>query len=105
MSITKKTVNTLVASAFVATMASAVMTTPAHAAKEKCYGVVKAGQNGCADSKGVHSCQAHATVDGAGSEWISLPSGVCDKIVGGSTEPFEKAEAEIAPAVKEEMTK
>ena len=89
MSIKKKTVNTLVASAFVATMATAAVTSPAHAAKEKCYGVVKAGQNGCGDANGKHSCQGHATEDGSGAEWLSLPAGVCDKLVGGSVEPIK----------------
>ncbi len=100
MSIKKKTVNTLVASAFVATMATAAVSTPAHAAKERCYGVVKAGQNTCGDANGKHSCQGHATEDGSGAEWIYLPAGVCDKLVGGSTEPIKDM-----PAEKKEMAK
>ena len=59
------------------------------ASKEKCYGVVKAGQNGCADANGTHSCEAQAKTDGSGAEWISLPKGVCEKIVGGSLTPYE----------------
>lgn len=59
------------------------------ASKEKCYGVVEAGQNGCADADGTHSCEAQAKVDGSGKEWISLPKGVCEKLVGGSLEPYE----------------
>jgi uncharacterized membrane protein len=62
----------------------------AHAGKdnmEKCYGVSKAGKNDCANASGTHSCQAQAKVDGAGDEWVYVPKGTCDKIVGGSTEP------------------
>ncbi len=53
---------------------------------EKCYGVVKAGKNDCASSDGSHSCAGHADADGGKNEWIMLPSGVCDKLVNGSTE-------------------
>ena len=95
MSTTKKTVNTLVATAIMATAATAVVSTPAHAiakGKEKCYGVVKAGHNGCGDAEGKHSCQGHAETDGMWSEWIALPTGVCDKLVGGSTTPVKPAD-------------
>lgn len=56
--------------------------------KEKCYGVVKAGQNGCASADKSHTCAAAATVDGGGQEWVALPKGVCEKIVGGMIAPF-----------------
>lgn len=99
MSSTKKTVNTLIASAVLATAATAMVSGPAHAiskGKEKCYGVVKAGQNGCGDAEGKHSCQGHAEADGQWSEWIALPKGVCDKLVGGSTEPTKPADEPMA---------
>lgn len=59
----------------------------AKAEKEKCYGVVKAGHNDCANAAKTHSCFGQATVDGDGGEWLYLPAGVCEKLVGGSTEP------------------
>lgn len=92
MSLSKNALNTVIAGAFVMTMAGATALTPSDAQaaeKEKCYGVVKAGKNGCASADGKHSCEAQATIDGSGQEWVSLPKGVCDKIVGGSTTPFE----------------
>jgi len=52
--------------------------------KEKCYGVVKAGHNDCGVSDGSHSCMGQATVDGAGVEWLAVPAGLCEKLVGGS---------------------
>ena len=91
MSLSKNALNTMIAGAFVMTMAGAASLTPSEAQaaeKEKCYGVVKAGKNGCASADGKHSCEAQATIDGSGQEWVSLPKGVCDKIVGGSTTPF-----------------
>lgn len=59
--------------------------------KEKCYGVVKAGKNDCASKANKHSCSSMAKVDGDPNEWIKLPSGLCEKLVGGSTKPKEES--------------
>ena len=53
--------------------------------KEKCYGVVKAGKNDCANKAGTHSCAGQAATDGDTGEWIYLPTGVCERLVNGST--------------------
>ncbi len=55
---------------------------PAPAGTEKCYGVAKAGKNDCGTSK--HSCAGQAKADGAGDEWIKVPKGTCERLVGGS---------------------
>ena len=55
--------------------------------KEKCYGIVKAGANGCANAQKTHSCAGQSTVDGDWGEWIKLPKGTCERIVGGSLTP------------------
>lgn len=52
-------------------------------AKEKCYGVVRAGANDCANLAKTHSCAGHAKLDGDAGDWIALPKGVCDRLVGG----------------------
>ncbi len=52
---------------------------------EKCYGVVKAGKNDCGANS--HGCAGQAKVDGDKSEWLSLPKGSCERIVGGSLQP------------------
>lgn len=49
---------------------------------EKCGGIVKAGQNDCGTAK--HSCAGQATKDGGKDEWVYVPTGTCEKIVGGS---------------------
>lgn len=86
--VSKKTVNTLLASAVALTIAGGV--TPAEAAgKEKCYGVVKAGKNDCGNASKTHSCAGLAEVDGDGGEWVTVPEGLCEKLVGGSLEPVE----------------
>jgi uncharacterized membrane protein len=55
--------------------------TPSFAA-EKCYGIAKAGKNDCAANG--HACQGQAKADSNAREWIYVPAGTCDRIVGGS---------------------
>ena len=50
---------------------------------EHCYGVAKAGKNDCASTG--HSCAGQATKDMDKASWLSLPTGVCAKLAGGST--------------------
>lgn len=103
MSLSKNALNSMIAGAFVVTMAGAtsIPTSEAQAGeKEKCYGVVKAGKNGCASADGKHSCEAQASVDGSGQEWVYLPKGVCDKLVGGSTTAFKGTGHEKAAMMK-----
>ena len=55
------------------------------AGKEKCYGVAKAGKNDCATAK--HGCATEVKKDRDPQEWITVPTGTCEKIAGGSTTP------------------
>lgn len=48
---------------------------------EKCAGIVKKGMNDCG-AKG-HSCSGKSVKDGDPDEWIYVPEGTCEKIVGG----------------------
>ena len=41
----------------------------ADAAKEKCYGIAKAGQNDCATANGSHSCAGQGKTDKNADEW------------------------------------
>jgi uncharacterized membrane protein len=52
------------------------------AATEKCYGIAKAGKNDCA-GKG-HACAGQAKTSADGGEFIKLPKGTCERLVGGS---------------------
>jgi uncharacterized membrane protein len=56
----------------------------AKAEKEKCYGIVKAGQNDCASSSGSHSCSGQAKKDMDPTEWKYVAKGTCEK-AGGKT--------------------
>jgi uncharacterized membrane protein len=49
--------------------------------QEKCYGVAKKGQNDCATA--THSCCNESKTDADPTEWIWVPKGTCEKIVGG----------------------
>jgi len=50
---------------------------------EKCFGLVKAGLNDCGNAK--HNCAGEAKMDGDQNEWLLMPTGLCKKIVGGTT--------------------
>lgn len=83
-------VATAAAGALVAGTASAQETMPAMPAKpgyrfEKCYGIVKAGKNDCQTA--TNSCAGQSKKDLQADAWVYVPAGVCDRIVGGSTEP------------------
>lgn len=53
-------------------------------AKEKCYGIAKAGQNDCGTAR--HTCAGKATRDNGPDEWKYVAKGTCEK-VGGKTSP------------------
>lgn len=64
--------------------AATTATAVAAEAKEKCYGVAKAGKNDCATK--TSSCAGTSKVDGAKDAFIMVPKGLCDRLAGGSTE-------------------
>ncbi len=87
MDLSKLAIGTLIAGAMTATIIGASSAEAGKTkGKEKCYGVVKAGKNMCGRADGKHSCAAAAETDGDNQEWLYLPTGVCDKLVGGSLE-------------------
>ncbi|MCB1591938.1 MAG: DUF2282 domain-containing protein [Alphaproteobacteria bacterium] len=95
----KKTINVLLAGAVAAVSLGLAGSAHAEGEKEKCYGVVKAGKNDCGSADKAHGCAGLAAVDGSGQEWVTLPKGVCEKLVNGSLEPVAAgAPAEEAPA-------
>ena len=82
MQFTKPLLTAAALSTFVAGIA--MMAPAAHAEKavfEKCSGIVKAGKNDCKSS--AHSCAGQASKDASPTEWLYVPAGTCDKIVGG----------------------
>lgn len=75
----KKTFSSLAIAAAAVTAVGAMSVPSAHAAKEKCYGVAKAGQNDCAAGPGT-SCAGTSSVDYQGNAWKLVPAGTCTKI-------------------------
>ena len=55
-------------------------------AKEKCYGVAKAGQNDCANISGSHSCAGQSQVDNDPGEWKYVAKGTCKDMKGMTAE-------------------
>lgn len=53
--------------------------------KEKCYGIVKAGQNDCQTSNS--SCAGTSEVDNKPTAFLVVPKGTCEKITGGTLKP------------------
>ncbi|GLS15744.1 MULTISPECIES: BufA1 family periplasmic bufferin-type metallophore [Hydrogenophaga] len=77
----------LIAAAAVSLASLSVLSTAALAqntAKEKCYGVAKAGQNDCANLAGTHSCAGQAKMDNDKGDWKYVAAGTCQQM-GGMT--------------------
>jgi uncharacterized membrane protein len=49
---------------------------------EKCYGLAKAGSNDCAGA--AHACAGQSKLDHSPKEFLTLPKGTCERLVGGS---------------------
>jgi uncharacterized membrane protein len=75
----------IVSSALASALALGLMNTASAAdsgAKEKCYGIAKAGQNDCANLSGSHSCAAQTKVDGDPADWKYVAKGTCHNLKG-----------------------
>jgi uncharacterized membrane protein len=59
-------------------------------AKEKCFGIAKAGQNDCANLSGSHSCAGQASADNGTDDWKYVAKGTCHNL-GGLTADEAKA--------------
>lgn len=81
---------TLITTAAAASLMSlALLSGPAlaqDAAKEKCFGIAKAGQNDCANLSGTHSCAGQSKVDNGKDEWKYVAAGTCKTMKGMSME-------------------
>jgi uncharacterized membrane protein len=53
-------------------------------AKDKCYGIAKAGKNDCKNATQTHSCAGQATKDNDPSDWNYVEKGTCET-AGGTT--------------------
>jgi len=69
-------------------LGAVVATAADDATTEKCYGVAKAGKNDCAGA--THACAGQGTKSNDANEWVKVPKGTCDRLVGGSLAPAKK---------------
>jgi uncharacterized membrane protein len=80
-----------VAAALAGAVAMVSFAAPASAAdavkQVKCFGVAKAGENGCASAAANHSCAGQSTVSYNGEDWKLVPAGTC-ATMGGKDQPF-----------------
>jgi len=84
---------TVITAAATSLMSLALLSSPAlaqNAAKEKCYGIAKAGQNDCANLSGTHSCAGQAKVDNDKGEWKYVAAGTCKSMNGMTAEEAKK---------------
>ncbi len=87
----------VVAGALSVAVTMAASTTPAHAAKLKCYGVSMAGKNDCAAGPGT-TCAGTSKVDGQGNAWKYVEADNCSDVTisvdgqekAGSDEPLTR---------------
>ncbi|MFM1980641.1 MAG: hypothetical protein RLZ68_1906 [Pseudomonadota bacterium] len=86
------TQRTLMAAAAVSLLSTLMVAAPVSAQeKEKCFGIVKAGQNDCANLSGSHSCAGQSKLDMDKGEWKYVAKGTCKDMKGLSA-----AEAKMA---------
>jgi uncharacterized membrane protein len=69
-------------------LAAVATTTPAVAAKVKCFGVAKAGQNDC-NTKAGHDCAGHSKVSYSGMDFKTVASSSDCMKMGGQLKPFK----------------
>ena len=79
-------INAAVASLLVMGMGTTSVTaSAAEGAKEKCFGVAKAGQNDCGSKSSKHSCAGQSTVDKDPADFKFVAKGSCEKMGGKMT--------------------
>lgn len=84
----------VVGAALAASSASAA-DAPKSGAKEKCFGVTKAGENMCAAANGAHGCASESKTSFKGEDWKIVPAGTCEQM-NGSLKAFEGANPKLA---------
>ena len=89
---------TMITAAATSLMSLALLSSPVmaqNAAKEKCFGIAKAGQNDCANLSGSHSCAGQAKVDNDKGEWKYVAAGTCKTMNGMSMEDAKRRHEEV----------
>jgi uncharacterized membrane protein len=84
----------LIAAAAATLLSTSFLATPlmaqTAAAKEKCYGIAKAGQNDCGNLAKTHSCAGQSKVDNDKGEWKYVAAGTCASMKGLTADQAKK---------------
>ena len=64
--------------------------TAAEEAKDKCFGIAKAGQNDCGSKTSKHSCAGQSKVDNDPNDFKLVAKGTCEKMGGMMMPPAGK---------------
>jgi uncharacterized membrane protein len=73
----------LITSALSLALFTVSSTINAESQREQCAGIVKAGLSDCASVE--HICAGMNTDDSSETDWLWLPIGTCNKIIGAHT--------------------
>ena len=76
----------VISSALASALAMGLVAPAAAQAKDKCFGIAKAGQNDCANLAGTHSCAGQSKVDNDPGEWKYVAKGTCKDMKGMTAE-------------------
>ena len=60
-------------------------------AKEKCFGIAKAGPNDCANLSGSHTCAGQSKAEMAADEWRYVAAGTCKEMKGNTEKEAKMA--------------
>lgn len=83
MSTTRSMINTAASTLLAAgLLAGSVSALAADEAKEKCFGVAKAGQNDCGSKASKHSCAGQSKADNDPNDFKLVAKGSCEKMGG-----------------------
>jgi uncharacterized membrane protein len=88
----------MIAAAATSLMSLALLSSPVmaqDAAKEKCFGIAKAGQNDCANLAGTHSCAGQSKVDNDKGEWKYVAKGTCKTMKGMTADEAKMAAKKV----------
>ncbi len=87
MSQSRKMIHAAAATLLAAGVLVASSSSMADEAKEKCFGVAKAGQNDCGSKASKHSCAGQSKVDHDPNDFKLVPKGSCEKMGGKMSPP------------------
>jgi uncharacterized membrane protein len=86
MNYTRTLIQTAATALLAAGILTAATTATADEAKEKCFGIAKAGQNDCGSKTSKHSCAGQSKIDNDPNDFKLVAKGSCTAM-GGTMKP------------------